>query len=126
MKSYGKYSKWFFSILLCIFLAPCATAAGPEGSAISYEETVAQWKSYHDVAHWLAGSFVYDKSTHVLRSPAETFKLKKGMCYDATNFTIDALNRINPGYKAKAVFIKNRILGETITHKLALDWLKRK
>jgi hypothetical protein len=109
MKSCGKYGKWFFSILLCISLAPCATAAGPEGSAVSYEETVAQWKSYHDVAHWLAGSFVYDKSTHVLRSPAETFKLKKGVCYDATNFTIDALNRINPGYKAKAVFIKNRI-----------------
>ncbi|MGA3209472.1 MAG: transglutaminase-like domain-containing protein [Syntrophales bacterium] len=109
MKSCGKYGNWFFSILLCIFLAPCATAAGPEGSAFPYEETVAQWKSYHDVAHWLAGSFVYDKSRHVPQSPAETFRLKKGVCYDAANFTIDALNRINPGYKAKSVFIKNRI-----------------
>jgi hypothetical protein len=114
MKSCGKYGKWFFSILLCIFLAPCATAAGPEGSAVSYEETVAQWKSYHDVAHWLAGSFGYDKSKllskrQIPQSPTETFRLKKGVCYDAANFTIDALNRINPGYKAKAVFIKNRL-----------------
>jgi hypothetical protein len=114
MKSCGKYGNWFFSILLCIFLAPCATAAGPEGSAVSYEETVAQWKSYRDVADWFRGSFGYDISKlrnrgHSPQSPAETFRLKKGVCYDAANFTIDALNRINPGYKAKAVFIKNRL-----------------
>ena len=114
MKSCGKCSKWLVSILLCIFLASGSAAAGPKVSAVSYEETVAQWKSYHDVAHWFAGSFGYDKTKllskrQIPQSPAETFRIKKGVCYDAANFTIDALNRINPGYKAKAVFIKNRL-----------------
>jgi len=113
-KSSRKFGKWFLSILLCIFLTPYAAMAGPEGSAVSYEKTVSQWKSYQDVADWLKDSFVYDISKlrnkgHTPQSPAETFKLKKGVCYDAANFAIDALNRINPGYKAKSVFIKNRL-----------------
>jgi hypothetical protein len=114
MMSFGQCGKWFVSILLFIFLASGSAAAGPKGSAISYEETVAQWKSYQDVADWFAGSFGYDRSKLLSRrqipqSPAETFRLKKGVCYDAANFTIDALNRIKPGYNAKVVFIKNRL-----------------
>lgn len=112
--SFGQCGKWSIIILLCIFLASGSAVAGPEGSSVSYEETVAQWKSYRDVARWLAGSFGYDRSKllskrQIPQSPAETFRLKKGVCYDAANFTIDALKRIKPGYNAKAVYIKNRL-----------------
>ena len=115
MKSYKKYGKWFFCILLwCVVLVPCVTKAGNEGLTASYEETVAQWKSYQDVADWFRKSFAYETSRLLSkgsnpRSPAETFRLKKGVCYDAAKFAIDALNRIDPGYRAKAIFIKNRL-----------------
>jgi hypothetical protein len=103
--SFGQCSKWFVSILLFIILASGSAAAGPKGSAFSYEETVAEW---------FAGSFGYDRAKllskrQIPQSPAETFRLKKGVCYDAANFTIDALNRIKPGYNAKVVYIKNRL-----------------
>ncbi|HUH65883.1 MAG TPA: transglutaminase-like domain-containing protein [Syntrophales bacterium] len=115
MKLCIKYGKWWcLTVLWFLVLTPCTTEAGSEYSTVSYEQTVAQWKSYQDVANWLKQSFVYDISKlrnkgHGLQSPAETFQRKKGVCDDAANFTIDALNRINPGYKAKAVFIKNRV-----------------
>ena len=41
-------------------------------------------------------------------SPAEMFRIKKGACFDSVNFVIDALNRINPEYKAM-VFVKNKL-----------------
>ncbi|MGA3086942.1 MAG: transglutaminase-like domain-containing protein [Thermodesulfobacteriota bacterium] len=77
--------------------------------AASYEETVAQWTSYKDVAKWLDKYFTFDKTrpmSFVPRSPEETFKLRSGRCYDGAAFAKDALNRINPAYNAKFIFME--------------------
>jgi len=47
---------------------------------------------------------------------------KKGVCFDSANFVIDALNRINPEYKARSVFIKNK-LGPLIIGLLLSQWM---
>lgn len=95
--------------------------AGPAW-AQDYAGQVAQWASYKDVAAWLDDNFVFDKARLdqvqgrvresgpnglLARNPASTFALKQGYCTDAASFAIDALNRINPEYKAGWVFIKN-------------------
>jgi len=83
--------------------------------AASYEETVAQWTSYKDVANWLKKYFSYDyakyKTFGMLWDPLPpkvTFERRSGICEDGAVFAKNALNRINPAYKAKLVFIKNR------------------
>lgn len=103
--------KFFLIALLTVGVFLTAQAAV---SAASYEETVAQWTSYKDVAKWLDKYFSYDyvraKTTgsHFNpRPPEQTFQLKSGVCHDGAAFAKDALNRINPAYNAKFVFVKN-------------------
>ena len=94
-----------------------------------YEATVSQWNSYEDVANWMKANYSFDRYRQkqilrhrrqhgpaglwsvagMLQSPTETFRLKKGHCKDAANFAIDALNRINPEYNARFVFVWNKI-----------------
>ena len=83
--------------------------------AASYDETVAQWTSYKDVANWLEKYFTYDYvrsktdgSRFNPRPPEQTFELRSGVCHNGAALAKDALNRINSAYKAKFVFIKNR------------------
>jgi hypothetical protein len=42
------------------------------------------------------------------RPPEQTFERRSGVCEDGAVLAKDALNRINPAYEAKLVFIKNR------------------
>ena len=95
-------------ILWLAFLASCATM-----KSATYEETVAQWTSYKDVANWMSKNFQYEYSRKnsgaQARNPEQTFKLRSGVCQDGANFARDALNRINPDYHARIVYIKNRL-----------------
>ena len=85
----------------------------------SYDETVPEWKSHKDIERWMNRHFTYDmarlkeaegKGPLLVppRTPQETFRLKSGVCYDAAFFVKETLNRIDPSYKAKIVFIENR------------------
>lgn len=93
-----------------LVLFACATV-----SKRIYEETVSEWKSYEDVAKWMRRHFSYDMARFREvegklpdpRSPEETFKLKSGVCYDGAYLVKDALNRIDPSYEARVVFIQN-------------------
>ena len=125
-----------FAVLLISFVAGCASS--PEKISAShvvtiekereatsdYEATVSLWNSYEDVANWLKANYSFDRDRQqevlrqirqqgpagvILQSPAETFRLKKGYCKDAAKFTIDALNRINPKYNARFVFVRNKV-----------------
>jgi len=103
-----------FSISLCLFISFFISIGYCEDSQTDYNTTVAKWTSYKDVYRWLEKNFTYDyerkgRDGKQPLSPSEMFRLKKGACYDSANFVIDALNRINPEYKAKAVFIKNKL-----------------
>ena len=103
-----------FSIPLCVFAAFLASTGYCDEAKTDYQATVAKWTSYKDVYNWLEKNFsyYYDRKSRYgkqVLSPSEMFSLKKGACYDSANFVIDALNKINPAYKARAVFIKNRI-----------------
>lgn len=104
------------------FAAPAPTdAAAVQGDA--YESAVAGWTSYQDVADWLRTHFRYDRARLgdilartresgpaglLARSAGGTYQLKSGYCTDAAAFAIQSLNRINPDYRARYIFIKNR------------------
>lgn len=89
----------------------------------NYVETVSHWTSYEEVGKWLQTNFKFNKDRQKLiqrrlrkngpqalqvQNPAKTFTKKSGYCADAANFALDALNRINPQYNARLVFIKNK------------------
>lgn len=89
----------------------------------SYNEEVSKWTSYADVRNWMAKFYVYDipkilkyegkyihggPAVHPVKTPEESYDEKTGMCFDAANFAMDALNRIDPSYEAEVVHIENR------------------
>ena len=90
----------------------------------SYEAVVAEWKSYEDVANWLNSNFSFDKrrqkqiaerlkkqgpSGLLVRNPAALYEENhRGYCADAANFAIKTLNKIDPSYNARWVFIWNK------------------
>lgn len=82
----------------------------------TYTETVSRWKSYKDVAKWMSKHFSYDtgRITEISypsatplspRTPEETFELKSGICLDAAEFAAETLNRIDPLYDARKVYL---------------------
>ena len=89
----------------------------------SYEDAVSKWKSYKDVATWLNRNFVFDtnrqKQIHkllkkqgpsglIVRNPASLYEDNhNGYCGDSANFAIKSLNKIDPSYNARWVFIFN-------------------
>jgi hypothetical protein len=100
----------FLVLPICIvILLACATVPTK-----TYEETVSQWKSYEDAAKWMKRHFSYDLGRlkevrgkpAMPRSPEETFRLKSGLCYDAAYFLKDVLDRIDPSYEARVVFVE--------------------
>jgi len=112
-----KKNSWVSAMFL--FLVPFTmTIAFPgiagAGDSATYEQTVARWTSYKDVADWMHKEFTYDMGKSKMvhgwqpQTPEQSFKSKSGICQDGALFAKDALNRINPAYQAKIVFIKNR------------------
>lgn len=97
----------------------------------AYSETLDAWiakqTSHKDVATWMDKNWTYDygrlnfvatmnKSGKIQRaySPEETFKEKKGICYDAVAFKMYTINKIEPSCKADVVFLDSG--PGTITH----------
>jgi hypothetical protein len=99
-----------FSIIGLAVLTLFLIAIVPAESA-SYEETVAKWTSYKDVENWMKKNFSYDANkvaSGIPQSPEVTFERRSGICFDGAFFIKAALDRINPAYNAKLVFIKNK------------------
>lgn len=105
------------TILVSLFVY-CSHAMGE-----SYEAAISGWKSHEDVARWLSNNFTFEKSRQkqiaqrleqlgppglLVRNPAELYEGNhRGYCADSTNFAITSLNRIDPAYNARWVFIRN-------------------
>jgi len=109
-----------FAALFLLLLTPFNSAMAQDAS---YEETLSKWRTYEDVARWLEGNYVFDPSRLntvlsrtrssgpsglLARSAGGTYEQKSGYCTDAANFARQALNRIDPAYKAQFIFIKNQ------------------
>jgi len=85
----------------------------------TFAETVSEWESYQDVVKWMENDFSFDKERYekfkgtlpIPRTPEETFRLKSGIYIDAAMFSKEALNRINPSYKAQIVILIIRPYG---------------
>jgi len=85
----------------------------------TYGETVSEWESYQDVVKWMENDFSFDKERYekfertlpIPRTPQETFQLKSGIYIDAAMFSKEALNRINPSYKAQIVILISQPYG---------------
>lgn len=104
-------------------LAFCFVGFISVANAGSYEDAVAEWKSYKDVASWLNKNFVFEKSRQkqiskrlkkqgppglLVRNPATLYEdNNRGYCADSANFAIKSLNKIDPSYNARWVFIWN-------------------
>lgn len=122
--------KWF--IVLTLFLSVLSLyAEEAKGEKSEYIDTVNQWTSHEDVANWLQDNFSFSfgrqkfisrnigrlkrqlgiegawKTDGMIQRPEETFRTMSGHCKDSANFAVDALNRINPEYEARFVFIRN-------------------
>ena len=97
-----------------------------------YPQTLKSWKSYKDVATYMQGNFRFDTSrqgeflkdlrkykkqnsgnmydftvSELSLKPIETYKRGGGFCGDAETLIKDSLNKINPDYNAKTIFISN-------------------
>ena len=96
--------------------------------ANDYDAAVTQWKSHKDVGDWLDKNFKFDTSrqkdiqsrlrkegpsAHRYLNPAKLFDSKKGYCVDAANFAHTSLNKINPEYNPRWIFIKNANAGKS-------------
>jgi hypothetical protein len=87
----------------------------------SYDETVSRWKSYKDLERWMEKDFSFDTERFKRfegtlpppRTPEETFKLKSGIYIDAVIFAKEALNRIDPTYRAQIVVL---LIGRGANH----------
>ncbi len=87
----------------------------------SYDETVSRWKSYKDLERWMENEFSFDTERFERfkgtlpppRTPEETFKLRSGIYIDAAIFAKEALNRIDPSYKAQIVVL---FIGRGVNH----------
>lgn len=109
--------------LLAIFLSiSCLLSYHTTVTASEYDDAVSGWKSYQDVADWLENNFSFSKQRQrkiikrlradgpeglLVRNPSSLFEDRSGFCGDSSNFAIKALNRINPSYNARWVFIWN-------------------
>ena len=100
-------------------------------NAKPYPETVKSWKSYKDVANYMQSNFTFDTSrqlefkrdlrkykqnsddmynftvSELSKKPIETYNSSSGFCGDSVVLINDALNKINPDYQAKTIFIEN-------------------
>lgn len=109
--------------LLVLFGLALAQVSSAFAQDNDYEAAVSKWTSYEDVARWLEGNFVFDSgrlnvvisrtrssgpSGLLARKPSDTYEQKSGYCTDSANFARQALNTVNPAYKAQFVFIKNQ------------------
>lgn len=105
-----------------VFLAACNTPPTKTGNTAGYTEAVAGWESHEDVANWLDGNFRFDTSRQreiskrlksqgpdglLVRSPEKLFRNSSGYCADSANFALQNLNRIDPDYRARWVFVEN-------------------
>src|SRR5512139_218756 len=108
-------------IPLCVMLL--AFVRPSYGQDLAYDVAVSTWKSHEDVAKWLDGNFSFDRGRLqtilgrvrqagpaglLARKPSKTYELRSGYCTDSAKLAIDALNKINPNYQARYVFIRNR------------------
>jgi hypothetical protein len=100
---------------------------------MTYPQAVKSWKSYKDVANYMQNNFRFDKArqheyqkefkkykqehyanlydftiSELSLKPSETYNRGGGFCGDAETLVKDALNKINPNYNAKTIFIKNQ------------------
>lgn len=124
-----KITRMFAVALLAIEVATYGVDARSQEANVSvaqgaaYEAAISKWSSYTDVANWLKANFAFDQSRlrNILvrtrqngpagllaRAASGTYDMKSGYCTDAAAFAIQSLNRVNPDYKARYVFIKNR------------------
>jgi hypothetical protein len=91
-------------------------------ASVSYKEATSTWKSYEEVGKWLDNNFIFDNDRSqrivyrlktqgptglLVKNPEKLFKHKRGYCADATHFSIETLNKIDPDYNARWVLILN-------------------
>ena len=101
---------------IIFLLTSCATI----NKYPTYQEALSSWPSHEDVATWLTRKFIYSykrarqEGGTAARKPNNLYQNPKGHCLDAAYFAQRTLNKINPEYKAKLIFILNK--GKGLNH----------
>lgn len=91
----------------------------PSSRAETYDQWVANCRSYRDVAAWLSDSFRYDpglpresrtsgktgRKQPASKEKEEIFRYRTGGSLQASLFAKETLNRINPAYRAEIIHL---------------------
>ena len=109
----NRYMQNFFVVLTFAFvLFACKTP----NKYPTYQDALANWTSYHDVADWLKSNFnfSFSRQSHasreqLVRKPKNLYDIRSGYCIDAALFAKTSLNQINPDYKARLIWIQNKL-----------------
>jgi hypothetical protein len=98
---------------LILFLLLSQTPSWAE----TYDHWVANCRSYKDVASWLNDNFRHDpdrsgqphgkagRKQLSVKGKEEIFRYRAGCSLDASLFAKETLNRINPDYRAKLIYL---------------------
>lgn len=107
-------TKHILLLVIGVLLSAC--------QSVPYEQKVSNWKSPTDVAKWLNTNFSFDKDRQrtvikrlremgpdglLYKNPKELYSSGYGYCVDSANFAREQLNRIDPSYNARWVFVEN-------------------
>jgi hypothetical protein len=101
------------ALILFLLLFP------PSSWAETYDQWVANCRSYKDVAAWLNDNFRYDpdrsgksqtsgktgRKQLTMKGREETFQYRTGGSLEASLFARETLNRINPDYRAEIIHL---------------------
>lgn len=119
--------KCYLILLSVLVLAGCISTGYKKTAAeykAEYDKTVSQWRSYKDVEKFLKRNFQFDTFRSdmignrlqrlgpdglLVRHHHKFFANPYGYCADSANFSLNALNDINPNYNARSVFVYNKM-----------------
>ena len=119
--------RFYFILLSVLFLSGCISTGykkTPAEYKAEYDKTVSQWRSYKDVEKFLKRNFQFDtyradmivsrlqrlgSEGLLVRHHHKFFAKPYGYCADSANFSLNALNDINPNYNARTVFVYNKL-----------------
>jgi len=119
--------RFCFILLSVLFLSSCISTGykkRPAEYKAEYDKTVSQWRSYKDIEKFLKRNFQFDtyrvdmivsriqklgSEGLLVRHHHKFFANPYGYCADSANFSLNALNDINPNYNARTVFVYNKL-----------------
>jgi hypothetical protein len=94
------------------------------GQSVPYKQAQQQFKQPEDVGKWLDRNFYFDKARQskiskrlkqqgayglLVKSDETLYNSSSGYCVDSANFAMQNINKLDPKYNARWVFVENAL-----------------